>query len=128
MPEPNAYVDIPMARVARMDNNFVEVRIRPEARIDVTGLLGAMQARRTLLNGGKGAILFIVMGDQDWEPAALQSDFFGSDQENITAVGVLVSSRVLTLVANMYFSLFPSRFPAKVFNKEEEVRSWLLTA
>ena len=114
-----------MARISIAEVGLVEVWIRPDVRIDVRGLLESMQARRTLVGDGKGAIIFLATGDLDWEPAALQTDFFGQDKENITALAVAVDSKVLTLVANMYFGLFPARFPTKVFNSEAEARTWL---
>lgn len=120
-----SYKDIPMARISLGSDGLVTVSIRPDVRIDVTGLLGAMHARRELIGEGRGALMFHALGDLDWEPAALQTDFFGQDEENITALAVVVDSRVLTLVANMYFGLFPARFPTKVFNEEPEARAWL---
>ncbi|HRH37935.1 MAG TPA: STAS/SEC14 domain-containing protein [Flavobacteriales bacterium] len=117
--------ELPMAQVALVDDNLIEVRIRKDVRIDVTGLLGSMQARREMLPGGSGCILFMALGDLDWETAALQTDFFGEDTDNITAVAVVVNSKVLTMVANTYFTLFPVRFPAKIFSEEIEARQWL---
>lgn len=118
-------IELPMAQIALMGGNLVEVRIRADARIDVVGLLASMQARRELLPGGMGAVYFIALGELDWDPAALQTDFFGQDAETITSLAVLVDSRTLTLVANMYFSLFPVRFRTKVFNSDAEARTWL---
>lgn len=114
-----------MAQVALLADDLVEVRIRANVRIDVPGLLASMQARRELLQGRKGPVCFIALGELDWEPAALQTDFFGLDAESLTAVAVLVNSKTLTLVANLYFSLFPGGFPAKVFNDDVTMRAWL---
>lgn len=66
-----------MARAVLARNTLAEVRIQPEVRIDVAGLLASMHARCDLIGGGKGAMLFHALGDLDWEPAALQTDFFG---------------------------------------------------
>lgn len=118
-------IDLPMAQVVHLPNDLVEVRIRPDMRIDVPGLLASMQARRDLLQGRKGPVCFIALGDLDWEPAALQTDFFGQDAESLTAVAVLVNSKTLSLVANLYFGLFPGGFPAQVFNDEAAMRAWL---
>lgn len=41
-------------------------------------------------------------------------------------MAVIVDSKVLTPVANMYFGLFHARFPTKVFNDEESARNWLV--
>ncbi|MBK9176843.1 MAG: STAS/SEC14 domain-containing protein [Flavobacteriales bacterium] len=125
MASPENHKDIPMARITLNGEGLVVVSIRPDVRIDVTGLSGAMHARRELIGDGRGALMFHALGDLDWEPAALQTDFFGQYQESITALAVVVDSRVLTLVANMYFGLFPARFPTKVFNDESEARAWL---
>lgn len=84
-----------------------------------------MQARRDLLPTGRGAVCFIALGELDWEPAALQTDFFGEDMDSLVAVAVLVNSRTLTLIANMYFSLFPASCPTKVFNDDPAMRAWL---
>lgn len=118
-------IELDMAQVAVLDGHLVEVRIRQDVRIDVRGLLESMHARRQSLPAAKGAILFIAKGDLDWDPAALQTDFFGEDVDSITGVGVLLDSKVLTLVANMYFSLFPARFPTLVSSDEAAMRRWL---
>jgi hypothetical protein len=125
MPSDLRCIELPMAQIALMGGNHVEVRIRPDVRIDVGGLLASMQARRELLDTSRGPLYFIALGELDWDPAALQTDFFGQDAESITALAVLVDSRSLTLVANMYFSLFPASFPTKVFNADAEARQWL---
>ncbi len=125
MPNDIRHIDIPMARIALMPGGLVEVHIRVDQRIDVAGLQASMKARRELLGGGSGPLLFFAWGDLDWEPAALQTDLFGADSETITAMGVLVSNKVLALAANMYFGLFPARFPTRIASEEDEVRMWL---
>lgn len=122
-----AHIDIPMARVSRHANGLVEVRIPPDVRIDVAGVRAALQARRTLLPDGRGAILFTALGDLDWEAALLKTDLFGEDAGTITAIGVLVSNKVLAMAANMYFSLFPAAFPTRIHSDEAELRAWLAT-
>lgn len=127
MPDEIRHIDIPMARIVLMPASRVEVHIHPTQRIDVVGLRASMQARRELLGGGSGTLLFIALGDLDWEPAALQTDLFGEDAHTITAMGVLVSNKVLALAANMYFGLFPAEFPTRIASDEDELREWLAT-
>ena len=119
------FTDIPMAQIVLCDDGMFEVHIRPDVRIDGAGLLGSMEARRSLLAGRSGPILILAPGDLDREPSALQTDFFGPDESTITAFAEMVDSKVLGLVANMYFGLFPARFPAKVCNDETQAREWL---
>lgn len=100
MTEPLSHIDLAMARVVHTADDLVEVHIRPEVRIDVVGIRAALEARREMLGGRKGAIIFFAEGDLDWERAALQTDLFGADAHTITAMGVLVTNKVLAMAAN----------------------------
>lgn len=77
------------------------------------------------MGGANGPVFFHALGDLDWEPAALKTDLFGADADNITALAVLVNNKVLAMVATMYFGLFPAQFPTKISNNEDEIRDWL---
>lgn len=114
-----------MARILLAANALVEVHIRSDVRIDVVGLKASLKAREELLSGRKGPLFYLASGDLDWEPAALQTDLFGEHAGTITAMGVLVSNKVLALAANMYFGLFPAAFPTKISSDEAEIRAWL---
>jgi len=105
--------------------SLVEAHFKLNERITVAALLEIMSARRTLIGDGAGALFFIVPGDPDWDVAALRTDYFGAEGNTLTAVAVMVESRVLNAVANMYFTLFPAQFPVKVFDNMDNARTWL---
>lgn len=125
MPNEQRSIETPMAVVVLAADGLVEVHIRENTRIDVEGIRSSLAARRTLLDGGRGALFFIAPGDPDWEPALLQTDLFGEDASSITVMGVLVSNKVLALAANTYFGLFPAAFPIRIDNNEGAIRAWL---
>ena len=125
MPSEQDHIDVPMARVVLVSGHVVEVHIRDDARIDIAGIRASMLARRELLGDRKGPILFLAIGDLDWEAAVLQTDLFGEDAHSITAMGVLVNNRVLAMVANTYFGLFPAAFPTRIDSDEAALREWL---
>lgn len=111
MTEPRSHIDLAMARVVHYTNDLVEVRVGPSMRIDGPGIRAAMLARRSILEGRKGPLLFVLEGDPAWDPAILQVDHFAEFTDTIEVVGIAVSNRVLALAVNTYFSLFPPAFP-----------------
>ncbi|MBL0126707.1 MAG: STAS/SEC14 domain-containing protein [Flavobacteriales bacterium] len=117
--------DTVLARVLCESPSVVEVHIKPDVRITVEAFGEVMQVRRSLMKGGKGAILFVAPGELEWETAVLRTDHFNDDRENLTAVAVMVDSRVLNTVVNTYFTLFPPEFPMKVFDSVEAAKEWL---
>lgn len=127
MPNERSHIDVPMARVVLTAGDLVEVHIHADVRIDIAGVRASLLARRQLLGGRKGSILFLATGDLDWEAELLRTDLFGEDSHSITALGVLVNNRVLALVANMYFGLFPAAFPTRVDSDEAALREWVVS-
>ena len=124
MTEPLSHIDLAMARVVHTATDLVEVHIRPDTRIDIAGIRAALEARRHMLGGRKGGLIFFAEGDLDWERAALQTDLFGADAYSITSMGVLVTNKVLAMAANTYFGLFPPPFPTRVDNDLLALCEW----
>jgi len=118
-------IETVLARVFCDAPSLVEVHLKPDARITVEAMGEIMQVRRSLLQGGTGAILFVAPGELEWETAVLRTDHFNDDRENLTAVAVMVDSRVLNTVVNTYFTLFPPEFPMKVFDSVAAAKEWL---
>lgn len=118
-------VDTALARVVYTSPVLVEAHIKPDVRITAVALQEIMRTRRAMVGDTRGALYVIAPGELDWELAALQTDYFGPEGENLSAVAVMVDSKVLSMVVNSYFSLFPSRFPTKVFDNVEDGRVWL---
>lgn len=125
MPDRIAQIETPMARVVRTADTLVEIHLRAEVRVDVAGLEEAMEARSTLMEGGKGAILFVAQGDLNRDTKLMQHDLFARRGADITAVAVLVSSRALGLTVKAYCELHPTDFPTRVDGDEEAIRAWL---
>ena len=126
MPDRIAQIETPMARVVRTADALVEIHLRPEVRVDVAGLEEALDARKTLMDGTKGAILFVAHGDLNRDSKVMQHDLFAERGTDITAVAVLVSSRVLGLTVKAYCELHPTEFPTRVDGDEGAVRAWLV--
>jgi uncharacterized membrane protein YjdF len=126
MPTRSTQIDTAMARVVRTADNMVEVHIRHMIRMDEAGMREVMEARRSLMAGDRGTILFVAEGDPDWDPTLLKTDHFGAQAESITAVAFVVSNKVLALVLNTHFSLFPPSFSTLVGSEPSATREWLL--
>ena len=126
MPDRIAQIETPMARVVRTADALVEIHLRPEVRVDVAGLEEALDARKTLMEGTKGAILFVAQGDLNRDARVMHHDLFAGKAADITGVAVLVSSRVLGLTVKAYCELHPTDFPTCVDGDERSIRAWLV--
>ena len=126
MPDRIAQIETPMARVVRTADTLVEIHLRPEVRVDVAGLEEALDARKTLMEGTKGAILFVAQGDLNRDARVMHHDLFAGKAADITGVAVLVSSRVLGLTVKAYCELHPTDFPTRVDGDEGAIRAWLI--
>ena len=126
MPDRIAQIETPMARVVRTADTLVEIHLRPEVRVDVAGLEEALDARKTLMEGTKGAILFVAQGDLNRDARVMHHDLFAGKAADITGVAVLVSSRVLGLTVKAYCELHHTDFPTCVDGDERSIRAWLV--
>lgn len=107
---------------------FIVQRFREGARIDLQGFAENKRARFALADGITCVMLSIIPKDMDFDVSVTNVDHFGPEREQDTlrALAVVVNDNMAEMVTKLYFSYFPTVFRTKVFDQEEEARTWLM--
>ena len=106
-------VDTELARLELASPTLVVVHVKPDVKITVQRVFEIVHVRRSLVAGVPGAMYFIAPGELDWEAAALATDFFAPEGDSVKALSVMVNAPIFSTVVNLYFGLFPEKFPGE---------------
>lgn len=106
---------------------FIEQRFRSDATIDRAGFEENRMARVELGGAGPYVMLTILPEGMDFELAVTSTDHFEPERgsSGLCALAVVAGDGMGEAIAKLYFSYFPTEFPARVFHDEAEARAWL---
>ena len=117
------------ATLERTSHTLIELRFKPEVKLDVKGLMEIVKAKRGMIANGNADVLAILPPDFDFElnvlsmaPAALEG---GSC--NAKRLAFAAQSTFNERLASIYFKDQPREHPTGVFLNEEDARTWLST-
>jgi hypothetical protein len=120
-------IETRIATMSLVEPNLIEQRFRAGERIDLAGFAENKEARFDLMAGETCAMLSIIPRDMDFDVSVTSSDHFGPErgQDTLRALAVVVNDNMAEMVTKLFFSYFPTVFRTKVFDTEDEARSWL---
>ena len=120
-------IDTPLATLERKDNDLLEVRFKPDLKIDVTGIEELLLERKRLCPEGPRAVLVVLPPDVDFDIAVMMKDHYrGLGLENCTkALALAANSPTNERIAALYYAYFPQTFLTKVCSDEREATAWL---
>jgi len=109
---------------------FIEQRFSATATIDRAGFEENRIARQELGGESPYVMLSIIPEGIDFELAVTSTDHFKPERgkSHLVALAVVVSDGMGEAIAKLYFSYFPTDFPARVFHEERAAREWLADA
>ncbi|MGV3637235.1 MAG: hypothetical protein ACO1NQ_06260 [Flavobacteriales bacterium] len=122
------HIETPTATVALVADAFVEQRHKAEARFVPGSVDLNRKARWKLTEGVRHVVLIILPAELPVQPPAMNEDHFRPDSEErrIIALAVVAPTAALNAASKFYFRYYAQAFEARVFEAEEEARSWLV--
>lgn len=106
---------------------FIEQRFLSDVTIDRAGFEENRIVRQELGGRDPYVMLSFLPEGMDFELAVTSRDHFEPERGQISmrALAVVVGDAMGEAIAKLYFSYFPTEFPARVFHDEREAREWL---
>ncbi|HMQ75623.1 MAG TPA: hypothetical protein PKE21_04610 [Flavobacteriales bacterium] len=126
MNEHPSLIDTATATVERVSAALIEVRFKPDVKLDVEGIGEVVNAKRTLCGADSPDVLAVMPPEVDFELNVLNVDHSkangGCPTRRLAFAG---QSPLNERLANLYFSYFPRHSETRVFHDEREARLWL---
>jgi len=109
---------------------FIEQRFKGDVTIDRAGFEENRLARLELGGEQPYMMLTFIPEGIDFELSITSNDHFKPERghSSMRALAVVVGDGMGEAIAKLYFSYFPTEFPARVFHDERTARKWLSEA
>lgn len=120
-------IETRIATLERKDDRRLEIRFKPDQRIDMEGIEEILARRRQLCPEGPRTVLAVLPPDVDFDIAVVMKDHYvGLGLENCTtALAFAANSTTNERIAGLYFAYFPQPFATRVCTDEQEATRWL---
>jgi len=115
------------ATLERISKDMIELRFKPDVKLDVEGLGEIVHAKQLLCNNEEMDILAILPADVDFELNVLQVDHHTENGGCGFAkrLAFAAQSQLNERLANIYFRYHPRQHATAVFLGEADAREWL---
>lgn len=120
-------IETRMATVERTSDGLVEIRFKPDVKLDVEGVGEVILAKRQLCAVGEPDILAVLPPDMDMAMNVVSTDhhdLFG-DCANSRRLALAAQSELNQKLAEIHYRYHPRPHDTAVFFGEEEARAWL---
>lgn len=121
-------IETSQAVLERTGVRMVEVRFKPDVKLDAAGLGEVVLAKQALCATAEADILLVLPPELDFELSALSLDHHalhgGCGRSKRLAVAA--SSAFNERLASIYFRYHPRPEETAVFQHEEDARRWLM--
>ena len=121
-------IDTRSATVELVSPELIEVRFKPEVKLDVQGLGEIVHAKNHLGQGLNPDVLAVAPPELDFELNVLQMDHaVGHGVKcNCDRLAFAAQSEMNERLASIYFSYHPRKEETAVFLQEKDARAWLV--
>lgn len=128
--EHSQLIDTRQATVERVSPELIEVRFKPDVKLDVAGIGEVMDAKRTLGQGKEYDVLAVLPPDMDLEINVVSMDHYALNGScaNSRRLAFAAHSDLNQKLAEIYFRYHPRPYDTAVFMSEDDARGWLRTA
>lgn len=122
-------IDTRSATLELVSDALIELRFKPDVKLDVEGMSEIVHAKRTLIAGKNMDILAILPPELDFELNVLNMDHnalnggCGSAQRLALAAQSAFNERITSI----YFRYHPRLHDTGIFLAEDDARKWLAT-
>lgn len=115
------------ARMSLEGPGYVVQRFLADATLTRAGFEENRVARHALGGDAPYVMLSVIPEGIDFELSITSTDHFKPEEgkSGLRALAVVVSDSMGEAIAKLYFSYFPTEFPARVFNDEATAQAWL---
>lgn len=122
------HVETPTARIELVAPRMVEQHYRHDAVFAPGVFERNRKARWKLTGNAPHAVLIILPPELPVHPPSTNEDHFrkDSDARMIIALAVVAQNTAVNAATKFYFRYYAQAFETRVFEGEEEARSWLL--
>lgn len=78
------------------------------------------------ITGGKKTCMILQMDNSAPAPKKEDRDWIAKELDSVTkAMGIISTSPLSRMIANLFFGLKPPTYPAKFFSNEIEAKEWI---
>ena len=122
-------IDTRTATLELVSDALVEVRFKPDVKLDVAGMSEIVQAKRTLIAGKKIDVLAVLPPEIDFELNVLSVDHAAEHGGCGTGgrLALAAQSAFNERISNIYFRYHPRETSTGIFISEADARKWLDT-
>lgn len=123
-------IDTRQATVERVSDRLIEVRFKPDVKLDVEGVGEVMNAKRRLGKGIEYDVLAVLPPEMDLEINVVSVDHHALNGGcgNSRRLAFATQGSMNRKLAEIYFRYHPRPYDTAVFMDESEARSWLCSA
>lgn len=116
------------AIIERLSERFIELRYHVVGRFDAAMFERDRKVRWKLSGRMPHALLIILPAELPVYAPAMNDDHFRRDSEArmVIALAVVAPTTAQNMAAKFYFRYHAQAFEARVFEQEDEARSWLM--
>lgn len=117
------------AILERVSDRLIELRFKPDVKLDVEGMGEIVHAKRALCAGKDMDVLAIMPPELDFELNVLSLDHHATNGGcgNAHRLAFAAQSSFNERLANIYFRYHPRPHPTGIFLTEADARKWLAT-
>jgi hypothetical protein len=110
--------------------DLLEVRYRPDQRLDAAGMREIMAERERLCPQGPYRVLAVLPEGGDFDLNVMLEDHCKDrGLENCTrALAIATQSRLAQNMVELYFAYFPQKMDVRIFQEECDARAWLIAS
>lgn len=123
-------IETRLATLERIAPDILEIRYKPEQKLDTAGLREVLDEWQRLCPEGPYKVLAVFPPESDFDLGVMMEDHYrGRGLESCTAaLAIAAQSTMMERMVDLYYAYFPQRMTVGVFVEEKEARAWLRAA
>lgn len=128
MGQQHQLIDTRTATLERVSNELIELRFKPDVKLDVEGMTDIVLAKRRM-GGSRMDVLAILPPELDFDLNVLTIDHHAANGGcgSVERMALATQSVFNERIANIYFRYHPRPHPTGIFVSEADARKWLAT-
>ncbi|MBL7940268.1 MAG: hypothetical protein JNL43_12975 [Flavobacteriales bacterium] len=121
-------IDTRSAVLERVSDGLIELRFKPDVKLDVEGMTQIVLAKRQLGSPGTDVLAILPPElDFDLDVLTIDHDEVNGGCGNVERMAFATQSSFNERLTKIYFRYHPRPYPTGVFLSEADARKWLAT-
>lgn len=120
-------IETRIATVERKGPDLLEVRYKPDVKLDLKSMEEVLAERKRLCPEGPRDVMAVFPPDVDFDMSVMTTDHYRDKglEKCTRSLAIVANSAVNERFAGLYFAYFPQAFTTKVFSEEGDAMEWL---